>query len=761
MPVLIKPFRQSRFPVSFDAGKILLLLILIIYPALNIYASSNGYLFSKITGEADPQIRSIIQLPDGRMAFATVSGIDIFDGTKFSHLYSVTGENYNLTGYDGFHHLYVTHSGKYLWIKNRYQLQCVDLSTEIYSTDVGSTLRNCGVNVEALDLFADSSGRLWVVSADGLLQPDTDLSIPLDKVKGDLLDLVTADDNLYLFYRSGDVSCIDLKSGKILYSLAAYPAEEQPKYSFTSHVVEADHKFYQIRNGGVGGFFMFDPASQKWSKILESNLRLNTLAVTDSDIFISTTDGLLSINPATFAVSHLQHIRTQSGNILASELSSIAVDKSGGIWVGTLNRGIFFYNPYLYNHFIILKDNGNKEPIHQTISAFSEGHDGTIRINRNGKSSRLLFPEDPDEEIIIEESDNASTKYAGEYGSGATFISNNGGVFFSEPDSYSIFIPKDSISINHTSKPFLSGILINANRIEPLKEYGGDVVLQKILAQTSGISLAHNQNFITFEVTDPDYTCPDPKFYFMLEGIDPQWREATSADVKDRMLTTTYTAIPPGEYTFRVRLSNLPDFPESSLKITIRHPWWSTPWAKTIYAISLILAVIIIVKLYIRRTKKHMEAEQRETYLISRIRQLIEEVDRYKSESPVSDHQPESKEKDSSSELSEEDKAFIARAMELVEQNLDSPGYSVAQLSSDLCMDRTGLYRKLTSLLDRSPSLFIRDIRLRKAAALLKEGAMSITEIAEKTGFSSTSYMSKCFQERYGCKPSQFQHNCP
>ena len=130
------------------------------------------------------------------MAFASVSGIDIFDGTKFSHLYSVTGNNYDLSGYDGFHHLYVTHNGKYLWIKNRYKLQCVDLNTEIYSTDVCSTLRDCGVNVEVLDLFAASSGRLWVVSAAGLLQPDTDLSIPLDKGKGDLLDLVTADDKL-------------------------------------------------------------------------------------------------------------------------------------------------------------------------------------------------------------------------------------------------------------------------------------------------------------------------------------------------------------------------------------------------------------------------------------------------------------------------------------------------------------------------------------------------------------------------------------
>ena len=72
-------------------------------------------------------------------------------------------------------------------------------------------------------------------------------------------------------------------------------------------------------------------------------------------------------------------------------------------------------------------------------------------------------------------------------------------------------------------------------------------------------------------------------------------------------------------------------------------------------------------------------------------------------------------------------------------------------------MDRTGLYRKLMLLLDQSPSLFIRNIRLRHAAKLLLENrGLSIAEVAELTGFSSGSYLSKCFQEIYGCKPSEY-----
>ena len=71
-------------------------------------------------------------------------------------------------------------------------------------------------------------------------------------------------------------------------------------------------------------------------------------------------------------------------------------------------------------------------------------------------------------------------------------------------------------------------------------------------------------------------------------------------------------------------------------------------------------------------------------------------------------------------------------------------------------MERSGLYKKLNALVDKSPSLFIRSIRLRRAADLIMEGRMSMTEIAEHVGFSSASYMGKCFQEEFGCKPSEY-----
>ena len=44
-------------------------------------------------------------------------------------------------------------------------------------------------------------------------------------------------------------------------------------------------------------------------------------------------------------------------------------------------------------------------------------------------------------------------------------------------------------------------------------------------------------------------------------------------------------------------------------------------------------------------------------------------------------------------------------------------------------MERTGLYRKLVTMLDQSPSLFIRNIRLQRAAQLITEGKLILQKL--------------------------------
>lgn len=76
---------------------------------------------------------------------------------------------------------------------------------------------------------------------------------------------------------------------------------------------------------------------------------------------------------------------------------------------------------------------------------------------------------------------------------------------------------------------------------------------------------------------------------------------------------------------------------------------------------------------------------------------------------------------------------LILQVRALIEQHLEDGEYGVEQLAQDLCMERTGLYKKLTALTNTTPVAFIRSIRLHRAAALLQEGKQSVNEITFAT----------------------------
>ena len=99
---------------------------------------------------------------------------------------------------------------------------------------------------------------------------------------------------------------------------------------------------------------------------------------------------------------------------------------------------------------------------------------------------------------------------------------------------------------------------------------------------------------------------------------------------------------------------------------------------------------------------------------------------------------------------------WLQQAIDYVDKNIADEHYSVDQLSNDLCMSRMTLYRKIQSATGQKPTEFIRTIRLRRAAELLREGRLTITEISYATGFSSVSYFSRCFRTMYGVAPTQF-----
>ncbi|WP_411768511.1 tetratricopeptide repeat protein [Winogradskyella sp. A3E31] len=105
------------------------------------------------------------------------------------------------------------------------------------------------------------------------------------------------------------------------------------------------------------------------------------------------------------------------------------------------------------------------------------------------------------------------------------------------------------------------------------------------------------------------------------------------------------------------------------------------------------------------------------------------------------------------------DKAFIKRAISIVETHISDDTFSSEDFQKALGMSRMQLYRKLKALTDSSASEFIRNLRLQRASDLLSSGHLQVSEVAYQCGFSNLSYFGQCFKDKFGVPPSQFNSN--
>ena len=99
-----------------------------------------------------------------------------------------------------------------------------------------------------------------------------------------------------------------------------------------------------------------------------------------------------------------------------------------------------------------------------------------------------------------------------------------------------------------------------------------------------------------------------------------------------------------------------------------------------------------------------------------------------------------------------EDK-FILKLRSIVEQSIDKVDFSVEDLCLEAHMSRTQLHRKIKVLTDNNTTHFIKRVRLERAFGLLKDGELTVSEIAYTVGFNTPNYFSKCFHEYYGYPP--------
>jgi YesN/AraC family two-component response regulator len=102
------------------------------------------------------------------------------------------------------------------------------------------------------------------------------------------------------------------------------------------------------------------------------------------------------------------------------------------------------------------------------------------------------------------------------------------------------------------------------------------------------------------------------------------------------------------------------------------------------------------------------------------------------------------------------DKQFLEDLLSIIGKNLSSPEMDIDFVCAEIGMSRTKLYNKVKGITGQPIGDFIRTIRLRRAAALMMQRDLSLTDIMYSVGIQTQSYFSKAFKQEFGKSPTQF-----
>ncbi|NLR91837.1 hybrid sensor histidine kinase/response regulator transcription factor [Flammeovirga agarivorans] len=105
------------------------------------------------------------------------------------------------------------------------------------------------------------------------------------------------------------------------------------------------------------------------------------------------------------------------------------------------------------------------------------------------------------------------------------------------------------------------------------------------------------------------------------------------------------------------------------------------------------------------------------------------------------------------------DERFLNRLIDIVEENISDPKFTVEKLAHEYGTNPLRLNQKLKALTEQTAKIFIRNIRLKRAAQLLKMGRYCVSDVTYEVGFSDLKYFRNCFKKEFGVPPSHFLRN--
>ncbi|WP_246202198.1 hybrid sensor histidine kinase/response regulator [Spirosoma agri] len=329
-------------------------------------------------------------------------------------------------------------------------------------------------------------------------------------------------------------------------------------------------------------YYKHDPANKNG---LPDKFVYALLASRTGDIWIAINGkGISRLNPKTSRFTHYE-AGLKAGQLNTNEVLTFYEDRQGIIWAGTNQGGLNRFDPKTGQFTHLTTQDGL--PSNRVVGITGD-QSGNLWVSTNKGLCRL----------------DQRTNEIRHYDSNAGIPSNDflENAVFTQPDRLYfgslnglVSFNPDSIQDNIKSFPVAITDFKVMNQSRPLTD--------------SVMTLAHDENFLSFEFAALTYTVPQlSRYMYRLVGVDKTWIPGGTRHFAN------YTNLAPGTYAFQVKASTgdgVWSKRNASIHLTIRPPWWATYWAYGLYTLLFGGGIVGFLRVQTNRIRQRQEIDLR------------------------------------------------------------------------------------------------------------------------------------------------------
>jgi ligand-binding sensor domain-containing protein/AraC-like DNA-binding protein len=439
-------------------------------------------------------------------------------------------------------------------------------------------------------------------------------------------------------------------------------------------------------------------------------------------IWAGTTDGILIMTYKNRKVTIEKIKASKDGeyNLNSNDIICLACDKQGAMWIGTNGGGL--------SHSIGKDEDGNWQ-----FKTFG-GKDGlpseeikSITFDQRGNvwfaTDHILCSYNTGKGIfsMFTIQDGVDDTVCSE---GAAVTLPNGNILFGTLNGYYVVDRDKLVTVSGSMlKLRITDFYLDDELISPRL----NDTYTYYIPESKKVKLPKPGSLFAFRFASLNYQLQHRVHYqYMLEGYDKEWINA------DKSRTVSYSDVPAGTYTFKVKAFLL-ESPETydikSIEVVVPPYFLLSSSAIWVYILLAVIAAALIV--YYRRKRQARIAKMR-------VLKLGPQEMAFKHK---------------------EDYDFVKQQLDWLEEHYADSNLKIEDLVAQSSMSRTSYYNELKSLTGLSPKEFISDFRLKKALMYLDKSNNTIAEIAYNTGFNDPVYFTRIFKSKTGITPSKYREN--